>query len=193
MKRSCLLLIFVCAFLISATAQQPGYIITFKNDTLKGEFKTSAFGRPKFKARNSDATISINLDTIKEYQLTKDASVFIAEVLPKTSMNFIGRPQFVERLEHGKINLYEMVTPSGMHLKTWYITSNNDTLIPIKTDDMAIIGGGSKKKRRETLAKMMSDKPDIAASFSADNSFSYDKIRSYIKQYNNAVAMRGSR
>jgi len=75
MKITCLsLLIFSCIFINDATAQA-GYIVNLKNDTLRGEFKTTAFGRPKFMAANATAPVSVNLDTIKEYQLTKDGSV----------------------------------------------------------------------------------------------------------------------
>jgi hypothetical protein len=64
------LVLLTCAFINLASAQA-GYVITQKGDTIKGEVKLPAFGRPKLKPANRAGFRSFNLDTIKEYQLTK--------------------------------------------------------------------------------------------------------------------------
>jgi hypothetical protein len=189
MRKSYILLAVFMDLFVSRANAQTGYIITANNDTIKGEIKIPAFSGPKFKPAGATAFKSISLDTVKEYRLTKDSSIWMAKILPSTSMNLISKPQFVHRLEHGKIDLFEQIGADREHLTTWYINGNTDTLIAIKTDDLAIIGGGSKKSRKEILLKMMADQPAIVAAFNADNKFSYDKIRAYIKQYNRAVAV----
>ena len=183
MKISCLsLLIFACIFINKVNAQA-GYIITQKNDTVKGELKIRAFVRPQFKLANKTDFTPITLDTLKEYQL-KDSSVWVAKRLPTTSMNFIAKPQFVLLLEKGKINLYQQTGTDRYHLRTWYVAQNPDSLVAIKTDDIFLAGGGSKKGRKEILAAMFADQPDIQATFNATSKFDFDTIRLYIRKYN---------
>src|ERR1700743_2783568 len=103
------LLVFACITFSKADAQV-GYIITQKNDTLKGEFKLTDFGRPRFKALNASDVVSVNLDTIKEYQLS-DLSVYVLKRIPRSSTSLTAKPQILQRLEHGRINLYQYVPP----------------------------------------------------------------------------------
>lgn len=187
MKIACLsFLVFTCIFIGKANAQA-GYIITQKNDTIKGELKIRAFGRPVFKPADKADFTPIILDTLKEYQL-KDSSVWVAERLPTTSMNFISKPQFVQLLETGKIRLYQQTGTDRYRLRTWYVAQTPDSLIAIKTDDIVLAGGGSKKGRKEILAAMFADQPDIKAAFNATGKFDFDTIRLYIHKYNQGTA-----
>jgi len=183
MKIACLLLlVFICIFINKVNAQA-GYIITQKNDTVKGELKIRAFGRPVFKPANKVDFTAVNIDTLKEYQL-KDSSVWVAKTLPTTSMNFYSKPQFVLLLEKGKISLYQQTGTDRYHLRTWYVAQNPDSLVAIKTDDIFLAGGSGKKGRKEILSNMFADQPDIQAAFNATGKFDFDTIRLYIHKYN---------
>ena len=183
MKIACLsLLIFTYIFMDRANAQI-GYIITQKNDTLKGEFVLSGFGKPKFKPANKADFRTIDLDTIKEYQLS-DSSVFVLRPVPRSTANLIAKPQVLQRLEHGRINLYMYQAPAGDHIITWYASKGADSLITLKTSDIFLVGGGSKKSRKAALANMFADQPDVQAAFIATAKFDFDTIRTYIRRYN---------
>ena len=181
-----LLLVFTCIFINKVNAQA-GYIITQKNDTIKGEVKMRAFGRPQFKPSNKADFKPIVLDTLKEYQL-KDSSIWVTKRLPTTSMNFISKPQFVQLLETGKINLYQQTGTDRYRLRTWYVAQTPDSLIAIKTDDIFLAGGGGKKGRQEILSNMFADQPDVQAAFNATGKFDFDTIRLYIHKYNQGTA-----
>lgn len=180
-------LLLTCTF-INRTNAQAGYIITRKGDTIKGEVKFPSFGRPKFKPVNAANFRSFNLDTVKEYQLSKDSSVFSLKSIPLSSANLVSKVQPLRRLEHGAINLYEYVAPSGSQLSTWYISKGVDSLIALKTSDVFLVGNGIKKDRRQILSNMFADRPDTQKAFDASGKFDFDTIRRYIRSYNKAMS-----
>ena len=180
-------LLLTCTF-INRTNAQAGYIITQKDDTIKGEVKLPAFGRPKFKPVNAANFRSFNLGTVKEYQLSKDSSVFCLKNIPLSSANLVSKVQPLRRLEHGSINLYEYVAPSGSQLFTWYISKGADSLIALKTSDVFLVGNGSKKERRQILSDMFADQPDAQKAFDASGKFDFDTIRRSIRSYNKATS-----
>jgi len=182
------LLVFICIFMGKANAQV-GYIITQKNDTIKGELRMRAFGGAKFKPENKD-DISVSFDTIKEYQLS-DSSVFVIKRIPRSTANILSKPQILQRLEHGRINLYQYVPPAGDPIITWYASKESDTLITLKTSDIFLAGGGSKKKRIAILSNMFADEPDVQAAFNATGKFDFNTIHIYIRRYNKAASGTG--
>ncbi len=186
MRVACLsLLIFACIFIGKANAQA-GYIITQKNDTIKGEVKIRAFGGPQFKPLNKADLISIDVDTLKEYQLS-DSSVFVLRSIPRSTANLIAKPQALQRLEHGRINLYMYQAPAGDHIITWYASKGTDSLITLKTSDIFLVGGGSKKSRKAALSGIFADQPDVQSAFNATGKFDFETIRLYIRKYNRAA------
>jgi len=179
------LLLFTCSF-INHTVAQAGYIITQKGDTIKGEVKLPAFGRPKFKPANKANFRSFNPDTLREYQLTKDSAIFSLKSIPVSSANLVSKVQPLRRLEHGAINLYEYVASSGAQISTWYVSKGADSLIALKTSDLLLAGNGSKKDRRQMLSNLFADQHDIQKAFDESGKFDFDTIRHYIHSYNMA-------
>lgn len=179
------LLVFICVYVNHANAQV-GYIITQKNDTIKGEVKMRAFGGAKFKPANNVEPISISFDTIKEYQLS-DSSVYVLKRIPRSTANILSKPQILQRLEHGRINLYQYVAPAGDRITSWYASKGTDSLVTLKTSDIFIVGAGTKKERRKSLSDMFADQPDIQKAFDAEKKFDFHTIWMYILKYNMAA------
>lgn len=186
MKISCLLLLAFCCIAMNRVNAQVGYIITQKGDTIKGNVNIRAFGGVKFTPANKTDAISISFDTIREYQLS-DSSVYVLRRIPLSTANILSKPQILQRLEHGRINLYQYVPPAGDPIITWYASKGTDSLITLKTSDIFIGGGGSKKKRMAAFANMLADEPDLQAAFTASGKFDFGTIRLYIRRYNQAV------
>jgi len=180
MKRTIFLVLIIFSFTRNSFSQTAGYIITPNNDTLRGETKSTLF-KLKFRPSKAIEFKTVNTDTIKEYQLTKDSSVFISEIVPLSPT--FSSPQFVQRLEHGKINLYEKVS-TAEKLRAWYVNKYADSLTLIKFDDKFTADKVFKKDRQRIFENMLSDDPLIAAELKNGDNFSFDAIRAYVKKYN---------
>lgn len=186
-----LLSLLILTYIFTGQADaQVGYIITQKGDTIKGEVKIRAFGGMQFKPANKVDFVTISLDTIKEYQLI-DSSIFALKRIPRSTANLLSKPQILQRLEHGRINLYQYVPPAGDPIITWYASKETDSLITIKTSDIFLAGGGSKKKRIALLSSMFADEPDVQAAFNATGKFDFNTIQVYIRRYNRAASGTG--
>jgi len=190
MKTACLSLLMVTCFLINKTNAQVGYIITQKGDTIKGEINIGVFGGGKFKAVGQSDYMPVKIDTLKEYQLS-DSSVFVLKRIPRSTANMFSKPQILQRIEHGRINLYQYVPPAGDPIITWYASKGTDSLITIKTSDIFLAGGGSKKKRMAILSNMFADEPDVQAAFNTTRKFDFNTIQICIRRYNKAAGSTG--
>lgn len=177
---------FACVYVNHANAQV-GYIITQKGDTIKGELNIRLFGGGKFKPMNKPDFVSIKIDTLKEYRLS-DSSVFVLKGIPRSSSNLISKPRILQRLEHGRINLYQYVAPAGDRITSWYASKGTDSLVTLKTSDIFIVGAGTKKERRKSLSDMFADQPDLQAAFDTERKFDFHTIFMYILKYNMAAA-----
>jgi len=144
MKTACLSLLIVTCFLINKANAQVGYIITQKGDTIKGEINIGVFGGGKFKAVGQSDYMPVKIDTLKEYQLS-DSSVFVLKRIPRSTANMFSKPQILQRIEHGRINLYQYVPPAGDPIITWYASKGTDSLITIKTSDIFWQAAAAKK------------------------------------------------
>ena len=180
-KLSILTFLFICAFVNLAVAQV-GYIITQKGDTIKGELNIGTFGGGKFKPINKPDFVSVKIDTLKEYQLS-DSSVYVLRVIPGSG----AKPQILQGIEHGRINLYQYETPAGAtSIIAWYASKGTDSLIKLKTSN-AFFGGISKKEGKATLSGLFADQPDIQKTFDASGKFDFATIQAYIRKYNKAA------
>jgi len=194
MKKICFLIILsIFTFIHHSFAQQPGYVITQTNDTIKCIVKNGLFGSTKYQLQNGDFK-KITKKSIKEYQLTSDSSVYIIQYPDEEDV-----PEFLQWVERGKINLYQQISSSGTYnastnmttnssTNTWYISKNDSALILLKTNGWFTFGGGSHKERETTYLEMISDDPKVLADLKQANSFGFKTIRKYIKQYNQDAA-----
>lgn len=95
----------------------------------------------------------------------------------------------MQRLEDGKICLYEQVINGYNNISTtnWYANKDNGPVVMIKTNTLTIIGPDHSDRMKDFL-KLINDDPKITATFTAENSFSFYTIRKYIRQYNQAAS-----
>jgi len=175
-----LLITLVC----TVFAQKPSfnYVLTVKGDTIKCTFKKPFMGKLRYVPLESDKAIKITTDDIKEYYDTKDSVMVVAAVLPGDTS-----PKFLDLLERGKINMYEriVVTTSQYGSTTtyyWYVNKGNDVLKELKAT--TIFTDGSRKERKKMFSEMIADDEPLKAQFEADSDFGLERLRYYIRQYN---------
>ncbi|MFI5158024.1 MAG: hypothetical protein ACHQF4_04115 [Sphingobacteriales bacterium] len=172
-------------FVFSSYAQHTGYVITSANDTVSCFIvKKDLFGI-KYKANEKDGFIRIKPDNVKEYQLSNDSAIYIAKALRKGVSDI----EFVQRLEDGKICLYEQIIKGYYNTSTtnWYANKDNGPVVMIKTSGINIIGPDHSDRKTEFL-KLINDDQKITSAYTAENNFSFYTIRKYIQQYNEAAS-----
>jgi hypothetical protein len=177
--------VILLLFVFNSYAQHIGYVITSKNDTIPCfKVKKDLFG-VKYKANEKDDFTRIKTDNIKEYQLTKDSAIYIAKAL-KDGVSDI---EFVQRLEYGKICLYEQIISGYNNTTTanWYANKDNGPVVMVKTSGLLLFGPDHSDRRKEFL-NLINDDAKITSTYTAEDSFSFKTIRKYIQQYNEATS-----
>lgn len=174
--RSILCCALLCAFFSKLKAQQ-NFIVTSKNDTLKGEFKKQFIGFYKFKPEGSDKFSKINIDSTKEIFVAEKNINYLAKYRPE-----LNEPEFLLRLEKGKINLVQYYHAYGNNNYTliWYAYKDDKPLLEIKSNQIF----GTRKERKEHFLELIGDNALLMEQFKIDDSYSFDTIRAYIKSYN---------
>lgn len=190
MKTKLLLLFtFYCSFFTASQAfAQKDYVILVNGDTVRGKMTKSLFGALKFKASGKAENEKLETNRFKEYFNSKDSSYFVALTLNKQR-----KPEFLERLENGKIKLYKSVVnypgtvgargvmTGGGSTETWYASKDDGELLEIKT---SAILSGSRNEREKNFDALMASYPELLEDFKKEKSFSFDTLRAYIKKYN---------
>ncbi|MFA4870481.1 MAG: hypothetical protein WC623_19955 [Pedobacter sp.] len=161
---------------------QNDYIVTLKNDTLRGEVKNTLFGyKHRFKETGQSKS---NLITVKNTKLyskisNKKVNTYEARILPDKK-----KPIFMELLEKGDINLYELIVYNGgMNGSTttnWYASKGSGPLFSLKTSALAF----NRADKEKSFEQLLSDNPALWANFKAEKSFSFKVLRKYINLYN---------
>lgn len=173
--RSILCCAFLCAFFSRLNAQD--FLITSKNDTLKGEIKKQFIGFYRFKPEGTDSFNKIKLRETKEFfKAEKEINYLVKERPDKKS------PDFLQRLVRGKIDLLEYYRQSGNnHVDiVWYASKQNGELFEVKSNRIF----GSRSERKDNLYNLISDKPELLEKFKKDDSYSFDAVKDCIKSYN---------
>lgn len=169
------------------------YFINLKNDTVKCQvlkFKGPDSNlKMKYRIAEGHPALIMQVDSIKELYIGKDSIIYVHKFLPN-----LGKNAFLERLEHGPINLYQFLREgfnglSYSNSTMWYANKGDDTLKLIKTSILAIntYHIGSHKEREKAYMELLADNPDLLARYkearkNADDGF--DLIRYYIRTYN---------
>lgn len=190
MKRIFSLLIFFSSlFVNNQTFAQNDYVVTLNGDTLKGKIKKAFLGGMKFKENGKSDNIDLNINNFKEYFTVKDSIYNLALGVGKKK-----EPEFLERLENGKIELFKyMVTSGGGMMRpgggmsvgttitTWYARKDGGDLLEIKTDGLL---SGSRVEREKNFDFLIGSYAELLEDFKKEKSFSFDILRAYIKKYN---------
>lgn len=173
--------LFFLFFAFLRVYAQADYIINLNNDTLKGTINFAVFSGASFKGPNDSRPKKIKTTEVKEYYISKLQKNYCARVLP-----FGTKPIFLERVERGKIELFELVTIvySGYVTSTsisWYASKDNSPLIILKHNSWLTF---SKEKRKDELFNMVSDNAEVAERFKQEDSFTFKKVRELVAIYN---------
>lgn len=171
------LLFFSFLFSVKNVAAQQDFIVTCKNDTIKGEVKFTLFGGTRFKGIGQSKFIIVSEDSIKEYFRSKDSLNYLAKIKPN-KLN----AEFIKRVEKGKIHLLEYYRNQGnnLHETTWFAYKGDEPLVEIKTNQMF----GKRKEREENFYKLIGDDKELLDKFIKNNSYTFEAIRNCIKAYN---------
>lgn len=169
-------------FTLNAFAQK-GYVITNNDDTIKCIVQKELINNVvRYKLNKNDAYKKVDPDSIREYQLTRNGSIYLLQYLHD-------KKTYVKWLEKGKINLFEehyvaytTVSSYGKQdvvLPCWYVSKNNFILQRLPADDLEC---------RTLIMSLFNDNFDLLVAFRAANDVSLENIEDYIKRYNQAAA-----
>lgn len=168
--------------LAQPTLAQDDYIITLKNDTLKGKITKSLFGKYKFKETDESKPLAISEKNTRLFHRVfgTKTETFAARALPNKS-----KPTFLLLHEQGEVQLYEFErTTHGPYGNTtvtsWYASKGDGPLFNIKTNGLSF----SRAEKESNFEQLLGDNPQLWAKFKAEKSFSFDVLRNYIKLYN---------
>lgn len=186
MKSQLLLIIFLASLLLTqnATAQQD-YIIKVEKDTIYGNVSNNLFGKPRFTAADESESQPVSANDVKEYFDLKANECYVAKVLPGKSRN-----EFLQRLENGKIQLFEFFKstyspqPGGGAIynnqRRWFVCKGNGPLVEVKRNQL----GGSRKKRKDAFYLLIADNKAVSEKFESEDKFSFNRLRELIREYN---------
>lgn len=91
-------------FIFASVRAQSDFVVTLNSDTLKGFITTNAFGGHRFKKAIDDKSKKINVGDYKEYYIVGKRKNYCAVMLENSDS-----PIFMERIEKGKIEIFESV------------------------------------------------------------------------------------
>jgi len=189
MRPYLLLLLFVILLPTKLFAQKSVYVIDLKNDTIKCyRVEENDFGGIRYKTDATSKFISGDEKTIKEYQLNSDSSIHVAfTLIPKFG------PEFIQLLEKGKICLYvDYFYGPTSKITNYFVSKNQGDIIGIKTNGLMPFDKyyGNREFRKKEFISLLNDDPQVSTAYQAENSFEFDSIRKYIKQYNQDAALK---
>lgn len=176
-----------------SAAQSPNeYVITNLGDTIPCKITNQFMGAAVYVSTDGKKRGKVKVKMVKEYYDVKRKHVFKAMKLPDFS-----RPMFVERLETGTINLYELYittstggggafgAPTGSRVtQQWYVTKKgSDSLYLIKINTL-FNGKTNRGERKASLYLAIGDDPELLQQFKDKDKYGYDEIRAVIKRYN---------
>ncbi|MES2377957.1 MAG: hypothetical protein V4553_15325 [Bacteroidota bacterium] len=166
----------------------PDYVIIKKGDTIVCSIKTPFLSMESvYKTEASKKTIRILPWQVKEYYINRDSITYLS-----VRKNGVKVPDFMKAIEKGAINLLEERyikmggTPgvSGYMSSTtnWYISKGSDTARSLKTSELFF--NKSKKSRKNIFIDMIKDKQEIYDKYLADDSFTFEELRTIVHLYN---------
>lgn len=185
-------IIFFSAYFAKAqnVTQYHDYVIPLrKDDTIMCAIKTPFLSTdPVYTTSSSDKSIRILSYQIREYYIMEEDMHYLA-----VHKNGRRETEFMKAIEKGPINLLEeqAIRTSGMPgtggvfsntTTNWYIGKGIDTVRILKTSDLFSIK--SKKARKNILTDLIKDKQEVYDKYLADDSFTFEELRSLIHFYN---------
>ncbi|SDP79374.1 hypothetical protein SAMN05428975_2794 [Mucilaginibacter sp. OK268] len=176
-------------FTLGVKAQSQDYVITTQGDSIPCTIKIPLItcGDGNYKTSTNGPSVKIKPEEIKEYYISKKETLYRAVIKEGKT-----KPEFLLVLETGKISLYEEVTEVYVNntvttLTKWYVAKGSDVAIPLKTDDVFM--AKSRKQRKGEFTTLISDNNAVYAQYTAENKFSFKRIRILVQQYNSTTSI----
>ena len=169
-------------FAFKSLKAQNDYVITLKNDTLKGVISDQIFGGHRFKSNESTKAVKINVKEYKEFYIASDQRNYCAVLLPNGF-----NPLFINRVEKGRIELYELITTTygayGMNssVTSWYVSKDKSPLVMLKHNSWLTF---SRDKRKNEFHELIMDNESVVKQYEAEEKFSFKSIKALVQQYN---------
>ena len=195
--------IFICTLAISAflifsskVKAQSDYIITQKGDSVPCFISRPFLSKiDRYKTDNNGKSIKITPLEIKKYYRADHDALYYS--VYKTGKD---EPEFMPVIEHGKINLFEViiVSHSGGGMMTsantysttyWYISKGTDTVKELKTSGFIWLGK-SKKDRKDIFGDLIKDNKAVYDQYVADDKFSFKQLRKLVHLYNTGAPLK---
>jgi len=172
-----------CMALGTTALAQNDYIVTLKNDTLRGEITKPLFGKHRFQETGQSKPLVISEKNTSAYHRVFNptkSETFVARTLPNQS-----KLRFLQLHEQGDVQLYEFEKTTysrygNTTVTSWYASKGNGPLFSIKTTALSF----SRAEKEGNFEQLLGDNPILWARFKAEKSFSFDMLRNYIKLYN---------
>ncbi|MGN8071912.1 hypothetical protein [Mucilaginibacter sp. SG564] len=171
-------------FALGVKAQSQDYVITTKGDSIPCTIKIPLIscGDGNYKTSSSAPAIKIKPEEVKEYYISKKNTLYRSVTKEGKT-----KPEFLLVLETGKISLYEEATEVYVNntvttVTKWYVSKGSDIVRPLKTDDVFM--SKSKKQRKGEFTTLISDNQEVYTQYTAENKFSFKRIRNLVQQYN---------
>ena len=177
---------FFCTISYFASAQND-FVVTMENDTIRGQAITGLFGGAVKKfIPVSGGKIKVKPDKIKEYYISSSQKNMVAKITPGTT-----REIFLERLEKGSIELYEL-NRTHYHYSAygggttsrqvnWYVSKAGAPIVLLKHNSWLTF---SKDRRKNEFFDLIKDNQELADRFTTSDKFSFKEIKSLISLYN---------
>jgi hypothetical protein len=181
---------FLFILFASAHAQSSDYIINNNNDTIKCHVKESLGGLVRYRLNNggNGKYIKINIDSIKEYYLSKHKAAY--RRIYANNYVYGASFDYLRVIERGVISLYQETTYySDNSTDRWYISKNSDTAQLLKTSGLSIFIR-SRGIRKNELAEMLKDKPSVYNKFIKDKKFGWNAVKNIVYLYNTGHDIR---
>jgi hypothetical protein len=176
-------------FTLGVKAQSQDYVITTQGDSIPCSIKIPLItcGDGNYKTSANGPSVKIKPEEIKEYYISKKNTLYRAIIKEGKT-----KPEFLLVLETGKISLYEEITEVYVNntvttVTKWYVTKGSDVARPLKTDDVFM--SKSKKQRKGEFTTLISDNNAVYTQYTAENKFSFKRIRNLVQQYNSTTSI----
>lgn len=171
-------IVFLFLLTKSTFAQKFDIVITSNGDTLAGNIIGERFTSIKFKDFTATKYIKFSSSQAKEYRTNK--KVYVSNMVPGET-----EPLFLQRLEAGKISLFQYYKTTGAtgstYIIRWYVSKNNEPLVELKTNWGAT---SARKNRKAAFEEMIKDDTELYNQYVSIKSFDYDTLLSFIQKYN---------
>ncbi len=200
------LLLILAVF--SAIAQDTGYVITTRGDTIRCVIDyNAATGRGKYKTDTSKKFVEIAQENIKEFGMSHKRMAYDDPAIKLMTSPYTGKPEYMTMVEKGKIKLYMEIINDDYTSSHWvfppqgaspklvtvdesdnylgvYAEKENSGLIVLESTHRVLAPFDlDRKARKAALLQLIADNDTVIQKFLADKKFDILEIWNIVSLY----------